>query len=82
MAIAGTVVTEAGMVRVDVVVIDVVVPFEAASFRPSAEVSCVVGKDLGRLRGREEEPSIRGVPNLPGPEAGLLVKAERSSAVS
>ena len=36
---------------------------------------------LGRLRGRGE-PSIKGVPNLPDLEAGLLAKAEKSLAVS
>ena len=42
----------------------------------------VVGfpEGLGRLRGRSE-PSMNGVPNLPGCEAGLLAKAERSSSV-
>ena len=41
--VAGTGMAEAGTGGVDVVV----VPFKAASFRPSAEVSCVVGKGLG-----------------------------------
>ena len=36
---------------------------------------------LRRLRGREEELSIKRVPNLPGREAGLLANAERSSAI-
>ena len=35
----------------------------------------------GRPRGRNEQ-SIKGVPNLPGCEDGLLAKAERSLAVS
>ena len=34
----------------------------------------------GRPRG-QDEPSTKGVPNLPGCEAGLLAKAERSSVV-
>ena len=59
----GAGVAEAGTGGVGAVVIGVVVPLEAASFRPRAEVSCVVGESLGRLRGREEEPSIKGVPN-------------------
>ena len=81
VAVAGTGVVEAGTGGVGVVVVDVVVSFEAASLRPRAEVSCVVVESLGGLRGREGEPSIRGVPNLPGCEAGLLANAERSSAV-
>ena len=36
---------------------------------------------LGRPRGRDE-PSINGVPNLQGREAGLLATAERSLAMS
>ena len=42
----------------------------------------VVGfpESLGWLRGRGE-PSMNGVPNLPGCEAGLLANAERSSSV-
>ena len=75
-------VAEAGTGGVGAVVIDVVVPLEAASFRPRVEVSCVVGGSLGRLREREEKPSIKGVSNLPGREAGLLANAERSSAIS
>ena len=43
-------------------------------------VSCVGAKSLGRLRGREE-PSIKGVPNLPGREAGLLTNAESTLAI-
>ena len=45
VAVAGTSVAVAGMGGVDVVVIGVVVPFEAASFRPKSEVSCLVRKD-------------------------------------
>ena len=75
-------VAEAGTGGVGAVVIDVAVPLEAASFRPRVEVSCVVGESLGRLREREEKPSIKGVSNLPGREAGLLANAERSSAIS
>ena len=76
------VVAMAGTGRVDVAVVGVVVPVEVAGFRPRAEGNCVVGSGFGRRRGREEEPSIKGVPNLPRREAGLLAKAERSSAVS
>ena len=46
--------------------------------RPLAEKA---PDSLGRPRGRDE-PSIKGVPNLPGREAGLLAKAERSLAMS
>ena len=74
-------VAEAGTGGVGAVVIDVAVPLEAASFRPRVEVSCVVGESLRRLREREEKPSIKGVSNLPGREAGLLANAERSSAI-
>ena len=58
------------------------VPLEAANFCPRTKVSCVVGESLGRLRGREEEPSIKRVPNFPGRVAGLLVNAKRSSVIS
>ena len=57
------------------------VPFEAASFHPKARVGCVSAESMGRLRSREA-PSIKGVTNLPDREAGLLVNAERSSAMS
>ena len=53
---------------VGVVVVGVVVPFEAASFRPRDEVSCEVGESLGQLRARDEELSITGVLNFPGRE--------------
>ena len=66
---------------VGVLMTDEGVPFEAASFRTMAGVTCVGAESLGRLRWREE-PSIKWVPNLPGREAGLLVNAERSSAMS
>ena len=82
VAVAGTCVAEAGTGVLDVVVDGLVVSFEAASFRPSAKVSCVAGKDLGRLRVREEEPSIKGVPNFPGRKAGSLANAQGSSVVS
>ena len=42
----------------------------------------MVGESLGRLQGREEEPSIKGMPDLPGREAGLLANTEKSSAIS
>ena len=45
-----------------------------------AEVSCVGAESLGQLRGREE-PSMKGMPNLPGREAGLLANAKNSSAI-
>ena len=77
----GVLVAVAGTGEVGVVVVDVLVSFEAASFCPRAEARCVLGKTLGRLRGREGEPSIRGVPNFPGCDTGLLANAERSSAV-
>ena len=82
VAVAGTGVAEAGTGGIDVVAVGAAVPFEAASFCPRDEVSCVVGKSLGRLRGREEEPSKKGVPNLPGRETGLLANAERLSSIS
>ena len=49
--------------------------------RPTAEVGCVGPERLGRLRGREEL-TMKGVPNLPGRETGLLANAERSLATS
>ena len=33
----------------------------------------------GRRRERKKEPSMKGIPNLPGPEAGFLENAKRSS---
>ena len=54
---------------------------EKVCLRPTAEVGCVGPESLGWLRGREE-PSIKGVPNLPGREAGLLAIAERPLATS
>ena len=74
VAEAETAVAEAGTDGVGAVVIDEVVPLEAASFRSIAEVSCVGAESLGRLRGREEL-SIHGVPNVPG-------RGERPSATS
>ena len=65
MAVAGTGVADAGNGGVNLVV----VPVEVASFRPSAEVGCGVGKGSGRLREREEDLSTKGVPNLPDREA-------------
>ena len=44
VAVAGTCVTKAKTGGLDVMVVGVVCPFEAASFRPSAKVSCVAGK--------------------------------------
>ena len=82
VVVAGAGFAEAGTDGAGVVVVCAVVLFEAASFRPRAEVSCVVGESLGRLRGREEGPSIKGVQNLPGREAGLLENVEKSSAIS
>ena len=79
MVVAEAGVAEAGTDRVSVVVVDELVPLEAASFRPTAEVSCGGAQSLGRLR-RRKEPSMKGVPNLPGREAGLLANSERSSA--
>ena len=49
VAVAGAGMAESRTGRVGVVVVDVVVPLEAASFRPRAGVSCVVGESLGRL---------------------------------
>ena len=46
----GVLVAVAGTGGVGVVVVDVIVPFEAAIFCPRAEVRCVLGKSLGRLR--------------------------------
>ena len=82
VALAGAGVAEIRTGGVGVVVVDVVVPLRAAIFRPRAEVSSVIGKSLGRLRGREEEPSIKRVPNLPGCEAGSSANTERPSAIS
>ena len=70
MSEAGTDVDEAGTGGVGAVVVDVVVLFEAASSRPRAEVSRVVEESLGWLWG-SNEPSIKGMPNLPDREAGL-----------
>ena len=74
VAVVGTGVAEAATGRVDVVVVGVVVPFEAASFR--------LREGFRTTAGRDEGPSNKGVPNLTGREAGLLPNAERSSAVS
>ena len=41
-----------------------------------AGVSCVGVEYLGRLRGREE-PSMKGVPNFPDSEAGLICRVAR-----
>ena len=43
-------------------------------------VSCVGAESLGRLWGRED-PSMKGLPNFPGHEAGSLANAESSSAI-
>ena len=59
-------------------VICVVVSVEAAVLRPRAEGNSVVGDGLGRRREGGEDPSIKGVQNLPGRERGLLPKAEKS----
>ena len=59
-----------------------VFPVEATVFCQRVEESCVVRKGLGRLRRREEEPLIKGVPNLLGHEAGLFAKTDKSTAVS
>ena len=47
---------------------------EKVCLRPIAEVGCLGPESLGRLRGRKE-PSIKGVPYLPGREAALLANA-------
>ena len=70
-----------GTGRVDVVVVGVVVSVEAAVLRPKAKGNCVVENGLGRRRGREDAPSIMGVPTMPGRQVGLWEKAERLSAV-
>ena len=41
-----------------------------------AGVSCVDAESLGRLR-RRKEPTMKGVPNLPDREAGLICRAAR-----
>ena len=82
VAVAGMCVTEVRTGGLDVMVAGLVFSLDAASFRPSVKVSCVAGKGLGRLQGREEDPSIKRVQNLSGREAGLLANAQRSSAVS
>ena len=78
---AGAGLAEAGTDVVSVVVADEVVPFEAAFFRPMVGVSCVGTESLGRPQGREE-PSMKGVPNLPDREVGLLANVERSLEMS
>ena len=78
------VVAGAGVVEVETVAggaNDGGILLEQVCRRPTAEVGCVGPENLGRLRGREE-PSIKGVPNLPGREAGLLANAETSSVTS
>ena len=52
VAVAGAGVGEVETGGVGVVVIGVVIPFDAARFLSRAEVSCVVEEILGRLRGR------------------------------
>ena len=49
VVVTGAGVTESGTDGIGVVVVDVVVPLEAAGFRPRAEVSCVDGESLGWL---------------------------------
>ena len=78
---AGAGLVEAGTDVVGVVMTDEVVAFEAACFCPMARVNCVGAESLGRPRGREK-PSMKGAPNLPGSEAGLLANADRPSAMS
>ena len=82
-------VAEAGTSGVSVVVVDVVAPLEAVSFRPRGklrgwgEFGAAVGTG-GRAvdkRGTKFAGS-RGEFDLPGREAGLLANAERSSAIS
>ena len=80
VVVAGACVAEAGTDVVGVVVDDEVTLLEGVSCLPTAEVGCVGPERLGWLRGRDE-PSMKGVPNLPGREAGLLT-AERSLAIS
>ena len=52
MATAGADMAGAGTGRVDVVVVDVVVPAEATVLRPRDKGSCAVGNGLGGRRGR------------------------------
>ena len=81
MVVAGAGVAEAGTDVMGVVVGDEVTLLEGLSCRPIAEVGCVGPESLGRLR-RPEEPSIKGVPNLPAREAGFFGNADRSLASS
>ena len=69
---AGAGAAEAGTDVVGVVVDGEVSLLARLGCRPLAEIGCVGPGSLGRLREREE-PSIKGVTNLPGREAGLYV---------
>ena len=73
VAETGTGMVEAVTGEVGVEVIGVVVPLEAASFRPKVEVSCEVGESLGRLQGWEEGPSIGGA-KFAGSRGGFIGK--------
>ena len=81
VVVAGAGVAGAGTDVVGVVVDDEVTLLEGVSCRPIAKVGCAGPERLGWLREREEL-SMKGVPNLPGREAGLLANAERSLAIS
>ena len=80
VVVAGAGVAEAGTDVVGVVVDDEVTVFEGVSCLPTAEVGCVGPESLRWFRGRDE-PSMKGVSNLRGREAGLWT-AERSLAIS
>ena len=78
------VVAGAGVAEVETVAVvaeDDVTLSEGVCCRSTAEVGCVGPESLGRLRGREE-PSMKGVLNLPGHEVGLLASADRSLRMS
>ena len=77
VVVAGVGAAEAGTGVVGFGVDGEVAPLARLVCRPLAEKT---PDSLGRLRGRGE-PSIKGVPNFPGREAGLLAKAEKSLAV-
>ena len=76
--VAGAGAAEAGTGVVGFGVDGEVAPLVRLVCRPLAEKA---PDSLGQLRGRGK-PSIKGVPNLPGREAGLLANEENSLAVS
>ena len=80
VVVAGVCVAEAGTDVVGIVVDDEVTLLEGVSCLLTTEAGCVGPERLGWLWGRDE-PSMKGLTNLSGREAGLLT-AERSLAIS